>query len=356
MGQMPHLFARARCSITQEYRMTGQTLTPRRYRDATDLALLLDLTRAGATDGARSTYYQVGDVLWRMYQHPRDVWNPRERLVLWEDDAGALAAFAELDVTARSMLLQLHPALRATPGAAEALDAMLAWAERQTTPPPDNGEMPWMYPYLQFEALEDDTLYTAALERRGYAREERSSLIFHRPLEAPQPAPVLPDGWAIRSMAELNAPADLARRVELHREVWAPSRVTLEAYQGLRAAAGYRPDLDLVAVSPEGELGAYCICWADDANRSGEFEPVGARPAYRQVGLARAVLHEGCRRLRAGGATLAIVYTGATDNLPKFAAEPARRLYLSAGFTIVNYMVNWRLTRGAGAGELSPPA
>jgi mycothiol synthase len=339
----------------QEYGMAGQTLTPRRYRDDTDLARILDLTRAGAVDGARSTYYQVGDVLWRMYQHPLDVWDPREHLVLWEDDAGALAAFAELDVTARALLLQLHHALRAAPGAADALDAMLAWAERQTTPTPDEGEMPWMYPYLQLEALEDDALYVAALERRGYAREERALLVFQRPLEATEPAAALPEGWAIRSMAELTAPADLARRVELHREVWAPSRVTLEAYQRLRQAAGYRPDLDLVAVSPEGEFGAYCICWADDANRSGEFEPVGARPAYRRLGLARAVLLEGCRRLRAGGATLAIVYTGAADNPPKFAAEPARRLYLSAGFTIVNHLVTWRLTRGPGAGELSPP-
>jgi ribosomal protein S18 acetylase RimI-like enzyme len=326
------------------------------YRDESDLARILDLVRAGAVDGARHTYYQVGDVLWRMYQHPLEAFDPRTRLVLWEDGAGALAAYADLDVTARAMTLQLHPALREAPGAADALDAMLAWAERQTTPPPDDGAMPWMYPYLQVDALEDDTLYLAALERRGYAREDTALLVFQRPLAEPEPARPLPPGWAIRSMAELSAPDELARRVELHRAVWAPSRVTLEAYQRLRQAAGYRPDLDLVAVGPDGAFGAYCICWADDANRSGEFEPVGAHPAYRQLGLARAVLLEGCRRLAAGGATRAIVYTGAADSPPKFNAEAARRLYLSAGFTIVNYLVTYRLTRGPGAGALSPPA
>jgi ribosomal protein S18 acetylase RimI-like enzyme len=335
--------------------MAPRTLTPRWYRDEADLARMLDLVRAGAAEGGRRTYYQVGDVLWRLYQHPLEAFDPRARLVLWEDDAGALAAFADLDVTARAMTLQLHPALHAAPGAADALDTMIAWAERQTSPPPEGGELPWMYPFLELEALADDALYAAALERRGYAREDASLLVFHRPLADPVPAAALPVGWAIRSMAELSAPEDLAQRVELHREVWAPSRVTLEAYQRLRQAVGYRPDLDLVAVSPDGELGAYCICWADDANRSGEFEPVGARPAFRRLGLARAVLLEGCRRLRAGGAALAIVYTGAADNPPKFNAEAARHLYLSAGFIIVNELVNWRLTRGPGAGAPLPP-
>jgi predicted N-acetyltransferase YhbS len=332
--------------------MATQALHARPYQGEDDLARMLDLVRAGAVDGARHTYYQVGDVLWRMYQHPLEAFDPRAQLVLWEDDAGALVAFADLDVTARAMTLQLHPALSAAPDAADALDAMLAWAERQMAPLPDGAEPPRMHPHLRVDALADDTLYVAALQRRGYARGETSLLVFQRPLAAP--APELPEGWAIRSMAELTAPEDVARRVELHREVWAPSRVTLEAYQRLRQAAGYRADLDLVAVSPEGELGAYCICWADAANRSGEFEPVGARPAYRRLGLARAVLLEGCRRLWASGATLAIVYTGAADHPPKFNAEAARRLYLSAGFTIVNEMMSWHLTRWPGAGELSP--
>ncbi|HEV2237704.1 MAG TPA: GNAT family N-acetyltransferase [Ktedonobacterales bacterium] len=322
-------------------------LTPRWYRDATDLARMLDLVRAGAVGGARHTYYQVGDVLWRMYQHPLDVWDPHTRLVLWEDAAGALMAFADLDVDLGSMTLQLHPALRAAPDAADTLDALLAWAESQ----PEEldlpaGAVPSTYPSFQLYAREDDALYLAALARRGYAREDPDLLAFQRPLAGLEPAAALPAGWAIRSMAELSAPDDLARRVELHREVWAPSRVTLEAYQRLRQAEGYRPDLDLVAVGPDGVFGAYCICWADEANHSGEFEPVGVRRECRRLGLARAVLQEGCQRLRAGGASLAIVYTGAADSLPKFEAVPARRLYLSAGFTLVNALVTYRLERG----------
>lgn len=336
--------------------MTPRTLTPRLYRDDTDLARILDLVRAAATDGARHSFYQVGDVLWRMYRHPVDYWTPGEQLVLWEDAAGTLLAFTDLDLDSGTMALQLHPALRATLDAPAALDGVLAWVESRFAERwMDPGVVPISFPDFAVDALEDDALYTAALERRGYAREQRSLLAFHRSLIEPEPAAPLPEGWAIRSMADLTTAADVEQRVELHREVWYPSRVTLESYQRLRQAEGYRPDLDLVAVSPQGEFGAYCILWADDTNRSGEFEPVGARPAYRRLGLTRAVLLEGCRRLRTGGATLAIVYTGATDNWPKFAAEPARRLYLSAGFTVVNHLVTWRRSLGPSAGTNKSP-
>jgi ribosomal protein S18 acetylase RimI-like enzyme len=116
-------------------------------------------------------------------------------------------------------------------------------------------------------------------------------------------------------------------RVATHREVWHPSRVTLEAYQRLRVTPGYTPELDLVAVTPDGTFASYCICWLDPVNRTGEFEPVGTRPAFRQQGLGKAVIAEGLRRLKAHGATDAIVYT------PHYNGS-AVALYESAGFRI----------------------
>jgi ribosomal protein S18 acetylase RimI-like enzyme len=119
-----------------------------------------------------------------------------------------------------------------------------------------------------------------------------------------------------------------AARVELHRDVWSPSRVTLEAYRRLRAAPIYRPDLDLVVIAPDGTLASYAICWLDAANRSGEFEPVGTRAAFRGQGLGKAVVQEGFRRLRACGARVACV-TAVGGNMA------AQKLYASAGFQTV---------------------
>jgi ribosomal protein S18 acetylase RimI-like enzyme len=116
--------------------------------------------------------------------------------------------------------------------------------------------------------------------------------------------------------------------VETHREVWHPSKVTLEAYRRLRAAPGYTPELDFVAVAPDGAFASYCICWLDPTHRTGEFEPVGTRPAFRGQGIGKAVMLEGLRCLKAHGARTAIVYS-AGDN-------PASiRLYESVGFQTI---------------------
>ena len=88
---------------------------------------------------------------------------------------------------------------------------------------------------------------------------------------------------------------------------------------------GYRPELDLVAVSDNGELASFGLCWYDEVNRVGEFEPVGTHPDYRGRGFGKALLLEGVRRLKDTGASACLVY-------PPGASEPACRLYESAGF------------------------
>jgi mycothiol synthase len=148
---------------------------------------------------------------------------------------------------------------------------------------------------------------------------------FHRSLSEPIPAATPPPGVTVR---HVGAEDEWAERVATHREVWHPSKVTLEAYRRLRASPGYIPALDLVAATPDGTFASYCICWLDPVNRTGEFEPVGTRPAFRRQGLGGAVIGEGLRRLKAHGASEAIVYTPHSN-------AAAVALYESAGFRIV---------------------
>jgi len=145
--------------------------------------------------------------------------------------------------------------------------------------------------------------------------------------ERPEPPP-LPDGFGYRTVGE----EDVAERVSLHREVWAPSRVTELSYAQVRAQWPYRESLDCVVAAPDGRFAAYCLCWPDDANAVGEFEPVGVRPEFRRRGLGAAACTFALRRLHEEGGRQAIVYC---------ATEPACALYESLGFGIHASLVEY---------------
>lgn len=102
-----------------------------------------------------------------------------------------------------------------------------------------------------------------------------------------------------------------------------PSRFTESSFAHVRAEWPYRESLDCVIEAPDGRFVAYCLCWADDENRIGEFEPVGVRGAFRRRGLGRAVCSIALRRLHEEGGRQAIVYC---------ADKGACALYESLGF------------------------
>jgi hypothetical protein len=73
-------------------------------------------------------------------------------------------------------------------------------------------------------------------------------------------------------------------------------------YRNIQNAPLYRRDLDLVARSPQRAVAAFCTIWFDDVTRSAYLEPVASVPAYRRMGLVRALLGEGSRRVQRMGA------------------------------------------------------
>src|SRR5205814_2026714 len=114
------------------------------------------------------------------------------------------------------------------------------------------------------------------LERNGY---ERGPIDWHgmfRDLAEPIEGAALPERFTVRALAE----GEIAARVAAVRAVWSGNRVTLEKYQEIRCLTHYRPELDLVAVAPDGALTAFCTIWLDEVNGVGHFEPVGTRPEY----------------------------------------------------------------------------
>jgi mycothiol synthase len=303
-----------------------QTYRSRPFGGQADLdnlrRFLVDAARvAGPANGC----FHIGDLLWGRYMYEDSVSNPAGRIHIWEGDQGDVLGFAWLYPPA-AVELNVNPRHR---GDADLLTAMLTWADGRRRAVV-GGDPPKP---LTTSALADDEVTASHLSALGFARTDDPPLLFFtRPLTDPIPTSVLPDGFSVRPLV---GEAEYEERVALHREVWRPSRVTVDAYRRLRTAAGYDPELDLAAVAPDGTFAAYAILWFDAENRTGEFEPVGARPAYRGRGLTKAVLFEGMRRLRARGADLAIVYTPESN-------EPARRLYETVGFRVVNRWQYWQ--------------
>ena len=259
--------------------------------------------------GVRAPWH-VGDVTWGLRQHENAedewtirIWRDGDRPVAWswlKADRGLL------DFDVRRDRLDL-------------LDEILAEPDARTT-----------------VAFEDDTEVREALLRNGFSEDGDVGPSRHGPLmhfnwrdltEAPEPA-VLPDGFRCRTVES----SDLAERVAIHRDVWAPSLVTESSFANVQASWPYRASLDCVVEATDGRLAAYCLIWPDDENRVGELEPVGVREEFRRRGLGGAVCTFALRRLHEEGGRQTIVYC---------VSDEACALYESIGFrrhaTLVGY-------------------
>jgi ribosomal protein S18 acetylase RimI-like enzyme len=259
--------------------------------------------------GVRAPWH-VGDITWGLRAHEgREdkwtirIWKDGDRTVAWswlKGDRGLL----EFDI--RRDRLDL-------------LDEMFAASEVRIS-----------------VAFEDDEEVQAALLRNGFAADDDAPLTRHssslnflaRDLPDAPELLELPEGFRCRTVE----PEDLAERVAIHQEVWAPSRVTESSFATIQASWPYRASLDCVVEAPDGRFAAYCHVWPDDENGVGEFEPVGTREEFRRRGLGAAVCTFALRRWHEEGGRQAIVYC---EN------DAACGLYESIGFrrhtTVVSY-------------------
>jgi len=248
----------------------------------------------------------VGDLAWWLHRGPAEDWNRR----LWVD-GDRCVAWAWLWPPA-ALDYEVHPEHRG--GSVE--QEVLEWFESEA------GGTDALTTFV----LERDADRLAFLAGRGYRTSEPLSwYAYHvQELDRELPEPVVPDGFTLRTV---STAADFHKRVALHRAVWAPSRLTEERYRRVTSAWPYRADLDCVVEAPDGSFAAYVLCWLDEENGVGEFEPVGTDPDYRRRGLGAAVCRYGLRRLQEEGARSAIVYGGGRDE-----DQRSRALYESIGF------------------------
>ena len=251
---------------------------------------------------------------------------------LWLDENGNAVAMAWPILGQTEMVFHPdHPDLE---------EIIIAWAEEQRadiTPGEGKGNT------LKLPAFDGDTTRTEILARRGFVRQEAplvysredDHLVFRRRgIEGDLPDASLAKGYSFRDM---TGDADIEQRVAVHRSAFHPSKMTVEKHQRVMSAPTYRPDLDLIAIAPDGTYAAYCIVWFDSDSEIGVFEPVGCHADHRQRGLASAVMVEGMGRARNLGArTVAVIAHGGV--------AASNRLYESLGFQLVGEIHMWSKT------------
>jgi ribosomal protein S18 acetylase RimI-like enzyme len=292
----------------------------RAFEGPADLTALHAVVRAAMAAGKPLSLPHVGDVTWGLYQHEPEVAWPK-RVQIFER-AGVPVAFGMLWLP-QTLQCAVHPAHRDD----EVYDALLDWFAGAAGEELDGG--------LDVQLLESDSSLAAALTRHGYALNPEAPVFEHRvrSLVEPVEEPELPAGYALRQVGD----EDVARRVEVHRAAFHPSKVTVSGYRVLRGLPPYRADLDVVVEAPDGRFAAYALAWLDGENGIGELEPVGTHPDHQRLGLGKAVCLEACRRLRGLGADTAVVYS--------LAGYHPGRLYAAAGFEQLDRQIEFRASR-----------
>lgn len=289
-------------------------ITSRPSMGERDLARMYDMVVAAFPDDA----LHVADLPWRLSSpSARDPGRTR----LWEDAGGNLVAWAVLQFPWHCLDYQVRSSARS-----EALErTVLGWAsERLRIEVSSTGESLPFY----VSARKDDASRIAAIQGAGFSPDDWSYVHMARRLNAPISEPVVPEGVRIRPLA---GKTEVEAYVAMHRAAFGSANMTAEWRCLTLCDPHYVPELDLVAVAPNGTLVAFCVSWitpplaALTGGRVAQVEPLGVLPEYQRTGLARALLLEALRRAKAMGAQRMEVDAESYN-------EASRRAYASIGF------------------------
>ena len=172
--------------------------------------------------------------------------------------------------------------------------------------------------------LETETVVIGVLTDHGFTEVESPWFTHHHLDLADLPAVDLPEGYAVRAVRA----GEHEQRSAVHRAAWSPtSRVTSGAYERLMTIQPYRPDLDHVVTTTNGQWVASCCVWLDPTTGVALVEPVGCVAEHGGRGLATAASVSALTAARDAGATMGLVCPRGDDGYP----GPAR-LYRRIGF------------------------
>jgi mycothiol synthase len=251
-------------------------------------------------------------------------------LRLWEED-GVLIGFGQLwplitpeELNGR-LMLWVRPEARGS----QLETTIIDWGADRLREVAGKHSLPAR---LCIHIREDQAEWHALLRSLGFEI-DRYSYTMMRSLAEPIAAPHIPEGFVIREVAgehEAQQWVEMFNQSFIDHPGSGPWEV--EQVHHYLGEPSYRPALNVVAVAPGGTFAGFCwaTIYAEQNARSGhqvgEIDVLGTRRGFRKLGLGRALLIEGLRRLKAAGMESARL--GVLANNP----TGALRLYESSGF------------------------
>jgi mycothiol synthase len=178
-------------------------------------------------------------------------------------------------------------------------------------------------PFLMTRCHEDDGDLQAALTQEGFTPEPYHDVYLTRLVDTVPAAPALPAGFRLEAGVTV---AEHASYQGLHEAIYGHGMAMDEHF-----SSTYQPELDLVAIAPDGTWAAVCfatmdqVADADHIERVGDVGLLGVHPAFRRLRLGRALLLRAMQRTQEQGAVHLVLET---ENI----ASPAMHLYRSLGF------------------------
>jgi ribosomal protein S18 acetylase RimI-like enzyme len=276
-------------------------LTNRPYAGKADLQAMIDLLIAARPIERITDYPSIAD-LHHLFGRSETIANTR----LWEDGDGRLMGFAIFVGYVGALYFEILPEATHTDIAAQ----VIAWGMERLRNTEQESDEPLE---LQASCRADNAERIALLERHGFMRQERYTLHYVRPLDEPIPEPQVPEGFAIR---HVEGEHEVEALVALHRAAFDTENMTVESRLSWMRTPDYDPELDLVAVAPDGTLATYLFCSINreenalTGRKEGRTDPVATYPKFQRRGLAQALLLTGLHLLKQRGVETARMGTG----------------------------------------------
>ena len=177
---------------------------------------------------------------------------------------------------------------------------------------------------LNASCCDSDTERMALLERHGFVRQKGQALRMVRSLNEPIPTPQVPAGFSIRHVTDEH---EVEALVALHRAAFGTENMTVQERLAMMGVPEYDPELDLLAVAPDGRFAATCMCSISQeeneltGRNEGYSDPIATHPDFQRRGLARALLLTGFHRLKQRGVDVAGLGTSSENTAMRQTAQ-----------------------------------